>query len=350
MKKNRESGIELLRIVLMIGVILLHFNDSTNGNAINLVEKFSLSWFILMILENIFIYAVDIFIIISGYFLCKSNKRSFIKVIELFLELIIIRLLKYFILIIIGEKLFSIKSLMTLFIPNSYFVVLYCVLYLISPYINVVLNKLKQKDLKKLLIMLIIIFCCWNTIGNEFENIVGKSFMGLSTVGAWGSQQGFNIVNFIVLYLVGTYLKINDVKISFRKIKLLLILEIVLIGWSILEKIYLPYRIAWYYDNPIIVVNAAIIFLIFKNIKIKSKVINELAKGSFTVFLINSIFIRKVDVIVKFNPLFMVFCMFGIAIGTYIFGYLLYKFYGIISIPINKLLSKYKDKFEYVVE
>lgn len=206
--KKRESGIELLRIILMIGVIILHINSKDIGSALYLVYKYSVSWYLLIFLENIFIYAVDIFIIISGYFLCKSNKRSLIKVIELFLELFFIRLTKYFVMIILGKEIFSISHLLSLFIPNSYFVVLYSVLYIISPYINITINKFNKKsDLKRLLIILIIVFCVWNTLGNIFQNITQKSYMGLSTIGAWGSQQGFNIVNFIILYVVGGIFK-----------------------------------------------------------------------------------------------------------------------------------------------
>lgn len=346
--KKRESGIELLRIILMIGVIILHINSKDIGSALYLVDKYSVSWYLLIFLENIFIYAVDIFIIISGYFLCKSNKRSLIKVIELFLELFFIRLTKYFVMIILGKEIFSISHLLSLFIPNSYFVVLYSVLYIISPYINITINKFNKKsDLKRLLIILIIVFCVWNTLGNIFQNITQKSYMGLSTIGAWGSQQGFNIVNFIILYVVGAYLNINGVKISSKKIYILLISEIILIGWSLLEKIYCQSTIAWYYDNPLIIINSSIIFLIFKNYKKENKYINEIAKASFTVFLVNSIFIGYfIDNIVNSSPLIMVLYIFLLAIGTYIFGYIVYKLYSFISKSIIKLLEKYKEKFD----
>ena len=344
--KKRESGIELLRIILMLGVVILHINTKDVGGALYAVDKYSISWYILIILESIFIYAVDIFIIISGYFLCKSNKRSFIKIIELFLEMIIIRLFKYLIMIILGKEIFNFNHLLSLFIPNNYFVILYSVLYIISPYINIVIDKLvNDKKLKKLIVLILIVFCAYNALSNLFQNVFQESYMGLNTVGAWGSQQGFNIVNFIVLYIIGAYLRISDMKINTKKLAFLVISEFIVIGWAILEKSYCPSTTVWYYDNPLIIFNATVIFLIFKGYKKENKIINELAGASFTVFLVNTIFIRHfMDKIINSTWPLMIAYIFLVALGTYLFGYILYKIYGIISKPIIKLLMKYNNK------
>lgn len=74
MKKTRESGIELLRILLMIGVIILHINNADIGGALKYVDNNSVNYIVLLILENIFVCAVDIFVIITGYFYVKVIK------------------------------------------------------------------------------------------------------------------------------------------------------------------------------------------------------------------------------------------------------------------------------------
>lgn len=44
-------------------------------------------------------------------------------------------------------------------------------------------------------------------MADVIEEIVEYEMMGINTVGAWGEQQGFTIVNFIFCYLIGVYLK-----------------------------------------------------------------------------------------------------------------------------------------------
>ena len=77
-KKNevRNSSIELLRIIMMMGVIILHYNNSNLGGGYRYVKEGSLNNYYLFFLNNLFVYAVDIFIMISGYFLCKTENRK----------------------------------------------------------------------------------------------------------------------------------------------------------------------------------------------------------------------------------------------------------------------------------
>ena len=84
-RKKRESGIELLRILAMCGVVLLHINekalpDCTVGSG---------NYYILETIESINICAVDLFIMISGYFLCVSQKRVLLKPLALFIQVVV---------------------------------------------------------------------------------------------------------------------------------------------------------------------------------------------------------------------------------------------------------------------
>ena len=69
--------------------------------------------------------------------------------------------------------------------------------------------------------------------------------------------------------------------------------------WSAMnDKIgYFTEKTAWEYYNPLVIMSAVCAFLLFKRINIKnSKLINSLAKGSFTVYLIHGIFITHIGV------------------------------------------------------
>ena len=144
-KKERQSNIELLRILLIIGVIILHYNNKTMGGGFEYVKYGSINFYILYILESVFICAVNLFMLISGYFMINSMKRSLWKPIELFVQVIIFSLGLYVLKIIVNADDFSVKSLVGRFIPSNYFVVLYCTVYIISPYINKLMLSLDKK-------------------------------------------------------------------------------------------------------------------------------------------------------------------------------------------------------------
>lgn len=88
-KKTRYSGIELLRILTICGVILLHYNDE---RAFKWVDQGTVNQYILFGVESMCICAVDLFMIISGYFLCQTQKRAAIKPLELLFEITLINL------------------------------------------------------------------------------------------------------------------------------------------------------------------------------------------------------------------------------------------------------------------
>ena len=148
-KSERNSSIELLRIIAMLGVIILHYNCETMGGALLYVEKWTANNYYLLLSENICIGAVNLYILISAFFLCTSNSRKLIKILELILELILFRFAVYFVGILLGND-FSLVDCLSCFLPLSYYVILYSVLYLISPYINIVINQLTTKQMKRM--------------------------------------------------------------------------------------------------------------------------------------------------------------------------------------------------------
>lgn len=151
----RNSSIELLRIVSMLGVVILHYNG---GGAFRYVTEGSVNEYYLYATESIFICAVNVFIMISAYFLCTTYERRFIKVVELIIQVVVFNYFFYFLDIVSGSEQLSIKSLVARLLPCNYFVVLYCVLYIISPYINKLIVSLDNKQFKRLIVLLLLLF------------------------------------------------------------------------------------------------------------------------------------------------------------------------------------------------
>ena len=67
MKKERQSNIELLRMLAIMGVVILHYNNQYFGAAFELVQPETVNYYILSVLESLSICAVDLFILISVY-------------------------------------------------------------------------------------------------------------------------------------------------------------------------------------------------------------------------------------------------------------------------------------------
>lgn len=346
--KKRQSGIELLRVCTMLGVIILHYND---GRAFVYVSEGGLNQYILYFLESICICAVDLFVLISGYFLCTTEKRSLGKVVELFVQVIFYKGIWYILMSGLGYTEFSVKLLIRAIIPNNYFVMLYSALYVISPYINIVLKNLNRSMKKKLLITMLLLFSVYPILADAVEEILETEIMGLSTVGAWGSQSGYTIVNFILMYLIGAYIRLENIRLRKRNSVLIGLLMVCgIFGWSIANEYTLVHgiRSAWCYHNPFVIALAVVLFLCFKEMNFYSKWINELAKAAFTCFLIQGLFLDYVNIesAVSSSWWKMLLHIGIVAIGIYLASYVIYKIYDWMMRKLMSYLTIVVDKID----
>ena len=113
---ERESGIELLRIIAAMAVIILHYNSDY---AFKLVSPNSRNYYFLVLLEGFAIIAVDIYLIIAGYFMSSNNKRNLNKPLELLFQVVLIKLSAYCFIRIIDPRAFEVKEFIKCFIPNN---------------------------------------------------------------------------------------------------------------------------------------------------------------------------------------------------------------------------------------
>ena len=79
---NRQSNFELLRFLAGIAVIILHFNYLPSGGGA-LEWSTGISYYVFLVLECICITAVNIFILITGYFNFDKNVIKVGRLIEL---------------------------------------------------------------------------------------------------------------------------------------------------------------------------------------------------------------------------------------------------------------------------
>lgn len=308
--------------------------------------------YVLYFLDSAFVCAVNLFILISGYFMCLNNERILFKPFKLIMQVILYKEAFYFFSIILGMNNFSVRKVVSNTIPANYFVILYITIYFISPFLNILIEIINGKNVfDRFLAIIIVLFSLWPTIVDVFQEIAGKQLLGLSTVGAYGSQWGYSIVNFSVMYLIGTWIRKRKDSVDNKKSRhfLAIIISIgVLVIWACInDKIgYGVERSAWEYCNPVVIFIAVEYFLLFKQIRIENgkmiKIINSLAKGAFSVYLLHFHFLSHIGIekFIAGNLLIMMFHIIASVIVIYFACWCVNEIYERVTYPIYNLLNK----------
>lgn len=193
--KPRETKFELLRILSMCMIIGLHYLDKGNilGDFFHVRETSSyLAW----MFEAFFYSSVNIYILISGYFLVQKEV-TLRKLPKLWMQVFFYSLLLGIIAVCTGltgtDKITIYRAAYYVFpilTEHYWFVTDYCLLYLLLPVINPVLSGMEQKKMRNLLLVMIA-FCS-----------LAKSLLPLSFA---TDKNGYDIVWFLCLYLTGAY-------------------------------------------------------------------------------------------------------------------------------------------------
>ena len=285
-KVQRDSNIELLRMVLMIVIISHHY--VVNSGLSSCFDSANIT--VNMIWYQIFggggKTAINIFLIISGYFMCNS-KVTLRKWIQILLEICFYKIIINLIFIIAGYHPFGIISIVKDMIPvlpglktgNDSFMSLYMILYLLTPFINKLINNINKKQYDILLGILLITYSVTTTF------LFQENWEGLG----W----------YITMYLLGAYLKrfpskkIDNYKIGLRLSLVMYvtyILEILVVDFLGAKVGYFGYWHIFMGANGFgAVIWAVAIFILFKNIHIKNSVIiNKMASTTLGVLLIHA--------------------------------------------------------------
>ena len=84
--KARQANIELLRIIAMIMVVALHYLVK-GGAAVSLADNFAAINIVLWLIKAICIVAVNVYVLISGYFLLEA-KWKISRLVNLWIQVI----------------------------------------------------------------------------------------------------------------------------------------------------------------------------------------------------------------------------------------------------------------------
>lgn len=346
-KAKRQSNIELLRIMTMCGVIVLHYNNATIGGGLAYAQGINLV--ILYYLESLFACAVNLFVLISGYFMYTKQKRTLDKPFELLVQVILFGEIFYLLLLLVQHEPFKINDFLKRLIPSNWFVILYITIYFVSPFLNLAIQKIKEDGLlTKFMVILILLFSIYPTCVDALGEITRKEYVGLSSIGMYGSQLGYSIINFSLMYIIGAYLRKNpDTDSNIKHIARILMVAAILTVWAFINDRtgFSTERSAWEYCNPLVIYMAVEIFRLFSNIDIGQKrFINRFAEASFTVYLLHNKFLKflripqfvlKMPIIMLLHILISVLLIYTVCVVIY------YAYSKSIPPILNSLYNKF---------
>ena len=329
--KERNSNIELLRIVLMIMIICLHYMNGSMGGALKYTLEGSINYYLIRFLESLFIMAVNGFVLITGFYMINKKQININNIIRLIMEMTIYNIIIYAVFAISGHANISIKQIIKEFVPlifnNGYlFFKIYICLYLLIPFINLFLIKLTKEYYIKLLSIMFVLFSVWDSI------IPNKII----------TDNGYGIVNFIFLYFIGAYLNLyykNRIKAKYWFVLY------VLFGSITFITLFIPgiRGNSWSYYFITNILSAVSLFNMFNGISISSRLINKIAINVFGVFLLhlNSYILNVEYKILRadlfWNSKFIVIHMFLVSISIFLFCVIL-------NIVLNKLVNGINSK------
>lgn len=286
---KRNSNIEILRIISMFLIVLGHFawqtkwSFSPNDSIVHVASVHSL-WIGGKL-------GVNIFVLISGYFLIKSNfkVKSFVSVwlTSYFYAWIIFILYSFF---IVHDL--SLKDLIkTIFMGSAgylnWFVTAYLIMYVLHPFLNKLILSLKRRELLSLILLSVLIFSIFETI---FKN---------PSIGTTGDDA----IWLIIVYFIGAFIRLNEKRlIEITNLNLFLFLGLSL-ALSISTVFALDYvnliknisNSSYFYGkfiggtSPLQLVSAICIFIIFiKRAPVQIKWVNSVARTTFAIYLIHA--------------------------------------------------------------
>ena len=290
LKKQRNSNIELLRILMMLVIVAHHYivNSgviqcivSTPPHSLQ-INRFNVYFALIFGWGGK--TAINVFILITGYFMCRQQFK-WRKVVFLALEIVLYRWLIYGIFLSSGYESFNLKEFIktVLVLPYDFgwgFSSSFVGLYVLVPFINKLLSTLEKKELEKLICVLLVLFTGFSTFlfNTSFEYI------------GW----------YVTVYLIGSYLRLYEMNwMSSRRITGLLCACSLAFSWLsvicirfVAEKMNrnLPYYYFVADSNKVLAIATAIsLFLLFKNINIGSnRLINKFAASTFGVLMIHA--------------------------------------------------------------
>lgn len=167
---GRMANLELLRCIAMMMVVVLHFLGK--GNLLPPLDEPNMEpvGYAAWLLESFCIVAVNVYMMISGYFLCTSSFKLS-RLIGLWLQIVFYSIAFGLIGALSGiltETPFDTHYILTLIFPVSmghyWFLTAYFFLYLLLPFVGRAVKQMDRRQLQWAILLLLFAFCLLKSV------------------------------------------------------------------------------------------------------------------------------------------------------------------------------------------
>lgn len=200
--KKRNGNMELLRLLSMIMVVTAHLLDK-GGLLVELTGETRTNAWIAWALESIVTVSVNLFVLISGYFLVKSRFKlgRLLDLVGAVLFYSLGGLVVCSLTGVVNISEMGIYELVTYVLPihsNQYwFLTSYVIIYMLSPLINRAVNTVTRGQLGSVIVLLLIYECAFKT---------------LLPIRLPMDKMGYDTFWMFIMYLIGAYIRLYGLK------------------------------------------------------------------------------------------------------------------------------------------
>ena len=287
---NRDSNMELLRIVCMLFIVMHHF--ITEILVPDLYRHDVAQWdgyrSGLYLLNNLLFVGVNVFVLISGYYGIKAKVRGFAN---LYFQCAFYGLLAYLIHLYVDNASIGLSV-----INNSLLVFSHCQWWFIGSYIGLyLLSPLVNKGLSLM------------SIKEHLGVILIMTFLEIGLGFVWGTgcePAGYGVLHMIYIYIIGGYIRRRVDLYALRNQRWTLIGvyvgSIVLMTGFILMNTYLWHSDAailrpWVYNNPLLIIASIAFFMLFGTFQFRNNWVNFYASSVLAAYLLpEAFYIRRI--------------------------------------------------------
>ena len=212
---KRNPSIELLRIIMMIQIVFLHVSVNGFMSIIYQLDvNTKLAFWIIWVMCRC---PVFMFIIITGYFMSTGEGHiNCNKILRCYLPMLFYSISIPLIYGVARHERLPNNQMVKAYFPflsrTWYFLTLYLLILIISPFLNKMIKDLDRKQFLQLIGICFFLFSVWQPLSKlyPFKDVIGIQKI-IYTEG------GKSLYDFIYMYLLGAYLRRHHISRNMKK-------------------------------------------------------------------------------------------------------------------------------------